>query len=488
MGIFKVLKKTTDTVTSAAASAYEGVLADQFLERIVPAKMNNSILACYGVVAEEGKRRSKHANGGESVISNGSLIEVFDQQCMLLVESGKIIAVSNEPGLYQVDNSRAPSIFFTSKEDKTIEGYQNTDNQSINRPGGLVNTLKDSFERFKFGGGTPYRQQVIYINLQESAQINFGTENPIAYEDVKTLNGVPLFTQVRGYGSYKIKIQDPILFYTTVLAKGEKQIYDTESFVVNYKGEFLDKFSSSLARLALENIRVTQITQNQSRLSEIMADILDPVWLTRGFYINVVNVDNISFDEETKKFLEQMRNDAILLDPERRAARLAAGMAAGIEAAGSNANGAAAGAMGIGFMNNTAGMTGIYNAMNPQPQQHNQQGYGTVQNVNYQDPSAAVVSQGNGGTKQADQWKCSCGAQNSGAFCTQCGTKKPSTTQWICSCGSHNSGAFCSNCGTKKPEVVRYKCNKCGYEPTEAQSPPKFCPECGDPFDATDRV
>jgi membrane protease subunit (stomatin/prohibitin family) len=482
MGIFKVVRKATSaltsTATSVAASAYEGILADQFLERIVPVKMDNSILACYGVVAEEGKRRNKSASGGDSVISNGSLIEVFDQQCMLLVESGKIIAVSNEPGLYQVDNSRAPSIFFSSKEDKTIDGYENTGNNTINRPGGIMNTLLDSFERFKFGGGTPYSQRVIYINLQESAQINFGTENPIAYEDVKTLNGVPLFTQVRGYGSYKIKIEDPILFYTTVLAKGEKQIYDTENFIVNYKGEFLDKFSSSLARLALENIRVTQITQNQSRLSEIMADILDPVWLKRGFYINVVNVDNISFDEETKKFLEQMRKDAILLDPERRAARLAAGLAAGIEAAGSNANGAATGAMGIGFMNNTAGMSGMYNAMSPQLQPVQQQ----VQQQAQPQPSQHDVQ------KQASGWLCTCGTHNSGAFCTECGAKKVSSNEWICSCGTSNKGQFCSNCGTKKTAIVSYKCNKCGFVPENPQTPPKFCPECGDAFDVTDRV
>lgn len=474
MGIFKVVKKATNaltsTATSVAASAYEGILADQFLERIVPVKMNNSILACYGVVAEEGKRRNKSAVGGENVVSNGSLIEVFDQQCMLLVESGKIIAVSNEPGLYQVDNSRAASIFFTSKEDKTIAGYGNTENNAINRPGGIMNTVKDSFERFKFGGGTPYSQRVIYINLQESAQINFGTENPIAYEDVKTLNGVPLFTQVRGYGSYKIKIEDPILFYSTVLSKGEKQIYDTESFIVNYKGEFLDKFSTSLARLALENIRVTQITQNQSRLSEIMADILDPVWLTRGFYINVVNVDNISFDEETKKFLEQMRNDAILLDPERRAARLAAGMAAGIEAAGSNANGAAAGAMGIGFMNNTAGMSGMFNAMNPQP------------------VASATTAANPQNQAQNSSWTCSCGTSNTGAFCTECGNKKLEANGWQCGCGATNTGAFCSSCGTKKPQAFTYKCNKCGFVPENLQSPPKFCPECGDAFDITDRV
>lgn len=61
---------------------------------------------------------------------------------------------------------------------------------------------------------------------------------------------------------------------------------------------------------------------------------------------------------------------------------------------------------------------------------------------------------------------------------------------WFCpSCGTQNSGAFCQNCGTKKPQVQRsFQCDKCGWKPGPDQQPPKFCPQCGDPFDSGDIV
>jgi membrane protease subunit (stomatin/prohibitin family) len=59
---------------------------------------------------------------------------------------------------------------------------------------------------------------------------------------------------------------------------------------------------------------------------------------------------------------------------------------------------------------------------------------------------------------------------------------------WACpKCGATNTGKFCTECGTKKPAgVPQYKCDKCGWEPADPTKPPKFCPECGDPFDDGD--
>lgn len=40
----------------------------------------------------------------------------------------------------------------------------------------------------------------------------------------------------------------------------------------------------------------------------------------------------------------------------------------------------------------------------------------------------------------------SCGASNTGKFCSECGAPKPSA-EWTCSCGAVNKGKFCSECG-----------------------------------------
>lgn len=51
----------------------------------------------------------------------------------------------------------------------------------------------------------------------------------------------------------------------------------------------------------------------------------------------------------------------------------------------------------------------------------------------------------------AQEWICeSCGSNENGNFCSNCGSKQPAQT-WLCSgCGAENDKNFCSNCGTPR--------------------------------------
>ena len=61
--------------------------------------------------------------------------------------------------------------------------------------------------------------------------------------------------------------------------------------------------------------------------------------------------------------------------------------------------------------------------------------------------------------------------------------------QWTCACGTLNAGNFCTNCGAKRPEKPKvFRCDKCGWTPEDPTHPPRFCPNCGDPFNGSDAV
>ena len=101
----------------------------------------------------------------------------------------------------------------------------------------------------------------------------------------------------------------------------------------------------------------------------------------------------------------------------------------------------------------------------------------------------AQASKTESSTPVVNRWTCTCGALNSGNFCSECGVSKPKEVKgWTCTCNTVNKGKFCSECGSQKPDgIPQYACDKCNWEPADPTNPPKFCPECGDVFDENDR-
>ena len=94
----------------------------------------------------------------------------------------------------------------------------------------------------------------------------------------------------------------------------------------------------------------------------------------------------------------------------------------------------------------------------------------------YLDGVTYIPSKKKAASTAKDSWRCACGTENTGKFCSECGTRKPAPAGvWRCACGTENTGKFCSECGAKRPETGSWTC-ACGAENTG-----KFCAECGSP-------
>lgn len=170
--------------------------------------------------------------------------------------------------------------------------------------------------------------------------------------------------------------------------------------------------------------------------------------------------------------IKQLQRTAVLQNPNMAGATLVGAQADAMKTAAGNSAGAMTGFMGMGMAMNAGG------GMNAQ----NLYAMGQQQQAAQQPAPSPALAQ--------NSWKCSCGATATGKFCPECGSPKPTDTDgWTCSCGTVNKGKFCQNCGAKKPTgVPQYRCDKCGWEPEKGARPPKFCPECGDPFDDGDII
>ena len=150
-------------IIRATIDAIGGGLADSWLEVIEPSEMDMRTVFAPGVSVPQGRndKRNSNTKGTSNTVSNGSIIHVYEHQMMILVDGGAIVDYTAEPGYFKVDNSSLPSLF----------------------NGQFGASVKETFNRIKFGGTTPGVQKVFYINTAEMAGINFGTKTPINYYD-----------------------------------------------------------------------------------------------------------------------------------------------------------------------------------------------------------------------------------------------------------------------------------------------------------------
>ena len=461
-------------IIKAVTTAVGGALADQWLEAVEPDDMGDRTVFVRGVQVRRGK--GSNTKGSSDIVSDGSVIHVYPNQFMMLVDGGKIVDYTAEEGYYKVSHSSMPSMF----------------------NGQFGEALKESFNRIRFGGVTPGAQKVYYVNLQEIKGIKFGTRNPVNYFD--NFYNAELF--LRAHGTYSIKVTDPIKFYAEVIPKNADHV-EIDSINEQYLSEFLEALQTSINQMSADGTRISYVTSRSRELGQYMAQTLDEEWTRmRGMEIQAVGIASITYDEESQNLINLRNRGAMMRDPSIREGYVQTTIAEGLKNAGSNDSGAMAGFMGMGMgMQMGGGFMGAASNTNMQQMQMNQapgqmpgntgmpgaggqpmgsQPMGSqpmggqpaggqpmasqpvgVQPAGSQwavpnqmagtQPGSAGMAGQMPGTQPGSAWTCpGCGTSNTGKFCGECGHPRPDTP-WTCACGNINTGKFCSDCGKPRP-------------------------------------
>ena len=439
----------------AITGAASGVLADQWKEYFYCDALPAEVLVRKGQKRVSG--RSSNTKGVDNIITKGSVIAVADGQCMIIVDQGRVAEICAEPGEFTYDSSTEPSIL--------------CGNLSQNIPA----VFKNIGKRFTFGGEAPKDQRVYYFNTKELIGNKYGTPSPVPFRVVDRNVGLDIDISIRCFGEYSYRITNPVLFYTNVCGNVE-QDYQRSEIDSQLKTELLTALQPAFARISDMGIRYSALPGHTQEMADALNTVLSGKWRDlRGVEIVSLGVSSVKASEEDEAMIKELQRNAAFRNPTMAAAHMVGAQAAAMQAAAANQGaGPAMAFMGMNMANQAGGLNA-------------QSLFQMGQQQAAPAPAPASTPAPAAPAPDANTWKCACGNLATGKFCTECGAKRPAPEGWVCACGAVNKGKFCSECGARKPAgVPQYRCDKCGWEPEDPTHPPKFCPECGDPFDSND--
>ncbi len=227
------------------------------------------------------------------------------------------------------------------------------------------------------------------------------------------------------------------------------------------KTELVSHLGPAFSKISDLEVRPNQLPAKNIEICNALKAELSKQWLDlRGIEIVSIAFNSVTIPQEDEDMIKQVQRNAVMQNPTMAAATLVGAQADAMKAAAENENGAMMGFMGLGM---------AQQAGNVNPQNLFQMGM--AQQAQNQQAQNQQAQQSNPQKINNNTWKCSCGVDNVGKFCTECGKPKPAE-EWTCSCGAVNKGKFCAECGKPKP-AGEWTCS-CG-----AVNSGKFCAECG---------
>lgn len=332
----------------AAVGSIGGTLADQWKDfHTVPQGLTQTAAFFPAVRNGTNAGRGSNVKASEAIITNGSRIVVPEGYGLLTFQDGQLTSLVAEPGAY-IWNSADPA------------------SESLFAGDGFVSPLvKQSWQRFKFGGRPGSQQLGLFVSLKELPNNKFGTQSVIYWDD-SYLNAQVGAT---ARGTYTLKVVDPILFVRSLLPASYLQNGEVFDFTDPGNEVATQIFTEVVASLAGAFSRYTNDPSMGNRILNIQRDsvgfssslsqsVEDAYrWTSdRGLAVARVAIVGIEYDEASRELLRVVQR-ADALSGSRGNSNLQASVAAGIETAG-GVDGAA-GILGLGVAANSVGVAGL---------------------------------------------------------------------------------------------------------------------------------
>lgn len=275
------------------------------------------------VLMQKGQKQatSRFSNSrDDNIISNGSVIAVNEGQCAVIVEDGKVVEITCEPGKFVYDSSTEPSIF----------------------SGKFGQSLKDSFKqighRFTFGGVTGKDQRVYYINIKPIENNLFGTYTPIPFRFVDQNIGADIDLHVRCRGRFSYTIDDPIVFYSRIAAN-VSDCFLSNQLLEQLRAEFISYLQAAFAPISARGVRPSDLPGETTALVEEMNMQLREKWVQlRGIKLFSVAFESVSVPDDEQKILTKLQETRVFTNAQMAAANLAQAQADALRAAAANEN------------------------------------------------------------------------------------------------------------------------------------------------------
>ncbi len=306
--------------------------------------------------------------------------------------------------------------------------------------------LRD-FVSLPFGGKSPFKAEVWYINTVHSLDVKWGTTSPIQIQDPR----YGVFLPVRAYGQFGIRVDDGRKFLVKLV--GAAKAFDREALVGHFRGLLVSRIKDLISTfIVVEKRSILELNAHLNAISAHMETTLAPALEAFGltlvnFFVTSVNVPEEDPAVAQLKSALARRAELEILGTDYRQQRSfdVLDRAAANEGGGGTMQ--AGMGLGMGF-----GIGGALGA------------------------SARDLA---GDLAVADVQPCpACGTDNArgAAFCSRCGQSLQKARTGRCSACSaplQPEATFCPACG----RALR-RCASCGSDVPDGSA---RCPDCGAP-------